>query len=30
MKRNKKDIQKEILELLGINNDEKKNNKYEE
>ena len=30
MKRNKKDIQKEILNLLGINNDDKKDNKYED
>ena len=32
MKRNKKDIQKEILDLLGINNDDddKKDNKYED
>ena len=32
MKRNKKDIQKEILDLLGINNDDddKKENKYED
>ena len=30
MKKNKKDIQKEILELLGINNDDKKENNYED